>query len=82
MKASSMKSDLCELKSSITEMKNLSASSASLTAVGFGRLRSSLEDLDATTTDEVPVESDPIVTFPDDSTPPTPAPVSFIPTLS
>lgn len=59
MKASSMKSDLTELKSSISEMKNISS-------VNFNSLRKSVEDL---------VEMDdagggegngePIVTFPD-----------------
>lgn len=56
-----MKSDLNELKSSISEMKNLSTSQA------FSRLRSSMdnlvegEDLD---------HGEPLVTFPDGETPP------------
>ncbi|XP_013195889.2 NAD(+) hydrolase sarm1 isoform X2 [Amyelois transitella] len=45
MKANSMKSDLTELKSSISEMKNLSSSAArNFNSVG-GRLRSSMENI-------------------------------------
>lgn len=64
MKASSMKSDLTELKSSISEMKNISSSSSS--SAHFNALRKSVEDL---------VEMDdsgggggtgePVVTFPE-----------------
>ncbi|XP_054289187.1 NAD(+) hydrolase sarm1 isoform X4 [Macrosteles quadrilineatus] len=58
MKASSMKSDLTELKSSISEMKNISS-------VNFNSMRKSVEDLveldDAGGGENV----EPIVTFPD-----------------
>ncbi|XP_067010666.2 NAD(+) hydrolase sarm1 isoform X2 [Anabrus simplex] len=64
MKASSMKSDLSELKSSITEMKNLS---------NFGRLRASMEELDREDSGgggSSPEITEPLVTFPDEPPPP------------
>ncbi|GLH04047.1 Sterile alpha and TIR motif-containing protein 1 [Gryllus bimaculatus] len=70
MKASSMKSDLSELKSSITEMKNLSKSN-------FGRLRSSLEELDREDAGGGSPDPEPLVTFPDPDTPPPTGPVAL-----
>ncbi|KAL0272945.1 UNVERIFIED_CONTAM: hypothetical protein PYX00_005744 [Menopon gallinae] len=60
-----MKSDLSELKSSISEMKNLSNSTF--------RMRSSIEDLDRGDIDGENCDltkSEPLVTFPDPDTPP------------
>ncbi|XP_063984471.1 NAD(+) hydrolase sarm1 isoform X3 [Diachasmimorpha longicaudata] len=64
MKASSMKSDLTELKRGISEMKNISTK--------FSRLRNSMENLvdregSVTEEDDLP---EPLVTFPDPDTPP------------
>lgn len=59
LKASSMKSDLNELKSSISEMKNLSTSQA------FSRLRSSMDNLVEDENDLVVDTGEPLVTFPD-----------------
>ncbi|XP_043677181.1 NAD(+) hydrolase sarm1 isoform X3 [Vespula pensylvanica] len=64
MKASSMKSDLTELKRGISEMKNISTN--------FSRLRSSMENLvdrDGTGAEENDL-TEPLVTFPDPDTPP------------
>ena len=69
-----MKSDLSELKSSISEMKNLS----NATAMNFSRLRSSMEELDREDGSVVgcvsggssPDITEPLVTFPDPDTPP------------
>ncbi|XP_012272806.1 sterile alpha and TIR motif-containing protein 1 isoform X3 [Orussus abietinus] len=65
MKASSMKSDLTELKRGISEMKNMSTNFSQ-------RLRSSMENL-VDRDGNGPEESDlvePLVTFPDPDTPP------------
>ncbi|KAK6625699.1 hypothetical protein RUM43_005998 [Polyplax serrata] len=60
-----MKSDLSELKSSISEMKNLSGTT------GF-RLRSSREELDKDDleSENCDLKTEPLVTFPDPDTPP------------
>ena len=55
-----MKSDLSELKSSISEMKNLSSST-------LGRLRNSVEDLCGSDGPE------PLITFPEPESPPPPS---------
>ncbi|KAG7198926.1 hypothetical protein KM043_015740 [Ampulex compressa] len=63
MKASSMKSDLTELKRGISEMKNMT---------NFSRMRSSMENLvdrDAGGKEEADL-TEPLVTFPDPDTPP------------
>lgn len=60
MKASSMKSDLSELKSSISEMKNLSNAHT----MNFNRLRSSVENL-VDTDDGGGGTPEPLVTFPE-----------------
>ncbi|XP_011684352.1 PREDICTED: sterile alpha and TIR motif-containing protein 1 isoform X3 [Wasmannia auropunctata] len=73
MKASSMKSDLTELKRGISEMKNISTN--------FSRLRSSMENLvdrDGSGPEETDL-TEPLVTFPDTDTPP---PVSDAVTLA
>jgi hypothetical protein len=72
MKASSMKSDLSELKSSISEMKNLS------NPINFSRLRSSMEQLDRDDGGggvSGATSPEPLVTFPDPDTP-SPPPVT------
>ncbi|KAG8298728.1 Sterile alpha and TIR motif-containing protein 1 [Homalodisca vitripennis] len=67
MKASSMKSDLTELKSSISEMKNISS-------VNFNSLRKSMEDLvDMDDGGGGGGNGEPLVTFPDTPDSPTPA---------
>lgn len=58
MKASSMKSDLTELKSSISEMKNISS-------VNFNSMRKSVEDLVELDDAGGGENGEPIVTFPD-----------------
>lgn len=59
MKASSIKSDLTELKSSISEMKNISS-------VNFNSLRKSMEDLvDMDDSGGGGCNGEPLVTFPD-----------------
>lgn len=58
-----MKSDLNELKSSISEMKNLSTSQA------FSRMRSSMDNLVDADIETVGDSSEPLVTFPDPETP-------------
>lgn len=70
-----MKSDIAELKSSISEMKSLSEMSASLknhqtkTSLLHQQLRSSLENLMDTDTDPIVdnngTSSEPVITFPD-----------------
>ncbi|KAG5337909.1 SARM1 protein, partial [Acromyrmex heyeri] len=65
MKASSMKSDLTELKRGISEMKNISTNFSQ-------RLRSSMENLvdrDGSGSEETDL-TEPLVTFPDADTPP------------
>lgn len=65
MKASSMKSDLTELKRGISEMKNISTNFSQ-------RLRSSMENLvdrDGSVAEESDL-TEPLVTFPDPDTPP------------
>ncbi|XP_018303102.1 uncharacterized serine-rich protein C215.13-like [Mycetomoellerius zeteki] len=65
MKASSMKSDLTELKRGISEMKNISTNFSQ-------RLRSSMENLvdrDGSGPEETDL-TEPLVTFPDTDTPP------------
>ncbi|XP_071582115.1 uncharacterized protein [Temnothorax nylanderi] len=65
MKASSMKSDLTELKRGISEMKNISTNFSQ-------RLRSSMENLvdrDGSGPEETDL-TEPLVTFPDPDTPP------------
>ncbi|XP_011251649.1 sterile alpha and TIR motif-containing protein 1 isoform X2 [Camponotus floridanus] len=74
MKASSMKSDLTELKRGISEMKNMSTNFSQ-------RLRSSMENLvdrDGNGPEETNL-TEPLVTFPDPDTPP---PVSDAVTLT
>ncbi|XP_070153046.1 NAD(+) hydrolase sarm1-like isoform X1 [Polyergus mexicanus] len=74
MKASSMKSDLTELKRGISEMKNISTNFSQ-------RLRSSMENLvdrDGNGSEETNL-TEPLVTFPDPDTPP---PVSDAVTLT
>ncbi|XP_032683872.1 sterile alpha and TIR motif-containing protein 1 isoform X1 [Odontomachus brunneus] len=74
MKASSMKSDLTELKRGISEMKNISTNFSQ-------RLRSSMENLvdrDGSGPEEADL-TEPLVTFPDPDTPP---PVSDAVTLT
>ncbi|EZA50513.1 Sterile alpha and TIR motif-containing protein [Ooceraea biroi] len=74
MKASSMKSDLTELKRGISEMKNISTNFSQ-------RLRSSMENLvdrDGNGPEEADL-TEPLVTFPDPDTPP---PVSDAVTLA
>ncbi|XP_025075858.1 sterile alpha and TIR motif-containing protein 1 isoform X2 [Pogonomyrmex barbatus] len=74
MKASSMKSDLTELKRGISEMKNISTNFSQ-------RLRSSMENLvdrDSSGPEEADL-TEPLVTFPDPDTPP---PVSDAVTLT
>lgn len=58
MKASSIKSDLTELKSSISEMKNISS-------VNFNSLRKSMEDLVDMDDGGGGCNGEPLVTFPD-----------------
>lgn len=74
LKASSMKNDLDELKSSISEMKNLSTSQA------FSRLRSSMDNLVEGDSDMVE-HGEPLVTFPDGETPPPVSGVMSSPSL-
>lgn len=65
-----MKSDLSELKSSISEMKNLSTLSSNMAAFANSRLRSSLEELDRDDPPGTAGDCEPLVTFPDPDTPP------------
>lgn len=72
MKASSMKSDLTELKSSISEMKNISSVNC------FNSLRKSMEDLVDAVDSGGGGNGEPLVTFPDTPDPESSSAVSGV----